>query len=393
MKGTESPRLPRTVLWLGVVSLATDAASEMIYPLMPLFLTTVLGAGASFVGLVEGAAEATASLLKLWSGKLADRAQQRKPLTVLGYGISSALRPLAAFATAPWMILAVRVGDRVGKGIRSSPRDAILADITPIAQRGRAFGFHRAMDNAGAVIGPILATLLLLGHFRLRTIFFMAAIPGALAMLALLAGVREPEREPRVAAVEGDTPPVPIHRGFKPYLVAVGLFAVGNSTDAFLLLRAHTLGVEAQQLPLLWMMHSLVRASLSTLAGSLSDRLGRRKLIIAGWSLYATCYLAFGVADREWHAWALFALYGLYYALVEGSEKALVADLVGAGARGLAFGRYHAVVGLAALPASFGFGLAVERLGSRATFTTAAGLAMAAALVLASAVPEPRRNP
>jgi MFS family permease len=378
-------------LWLGVVSLATDAASEMIYPLLPLFLTTVLGAGAGFVGLIEGAAEATASLLKLYSGRLADRAARKKPLTVLGYSISSTLRPLAAFATAPWMILVVRVGDRIGKGIRSTPRDALLAEVTPIDQRGRAFGFHRAMDNAGAVIGPIAATLLVLGHFSLRAVFFLAAIPGALAMLALVAGVREPERPAPTTPSAAAAPAAPGPPGFAAYLIAVGLFAVGNSTDAFLLLRAQALGVSAKWIPILWMMHNAVRASLSTLGGALSDRLGRRRLIITGWSLYALCYLAFGVADRGWQAWALFAVYGLYYALVEGTEKAFVVDLVGAGARGLAFGRYYAVVGLAALPASFGFGIAIERFGARATFTTAAALAMAAALVLAQWVPEPRR--
>lgn len=389
MKPTEpSPSvLPRAVVWLGVVSLATDAASEMIYPLLPLFLTTVLGAGAGFVGLIEGAAEATASLLKLYSGRLADRVARRKPLTVFGYGISSTLRPLAAFATAPWMILVVRVGDRVGKGLRSSPRDALLADVTPIDQRGRAFGFHRAMDNAGAVIGPIAATLLLLGHFSLRAIFLLAAIPGLLAMVALLAGVREPARRmPATAAA--DAPPA--GPAFSRYLIAVGLFAVGNSTDAFLLLRAQSLGVAARWIPILWMMHNAVRASLSTIGGALSDRLGRRRLIIAGWSLYALCYLAFGLADRAWQAWALFAVYGVYYSLVEGTEKAFVVDLVGAGSRGLAFGRYYAVVGLAALPASFGFGLAIERFGPRATFTTAAALAMAAVLVLSQWVPERR---
>jgi MFS family permease len=388
---TKPDQLPRAVLWLGIVSLATDAASEMIYPLMPLFLTTVLGASGSFIGLIEGSAEATASLLKLWSGKLADRARHRKPLTLLGYGISSTLRPLAGLATAPWMILAVRLGDRVGKGIRSSPRDALLAEVTSPAQRGRAFGFHRAMDNAGAVIGPITATLLLLGHFSLRSVFLLAAIPGALAMVALAAGVREPERE-ITARPPNSAPQTSSTRGFRAYLVAVGLFAIGNSTDAFLLLRAQSLGVDPKLIPLLWMMHSGVKAALSTLGGALSDRLGRRRLIVSGWSLYALCYLGFGLADRPWQIWALFAAYGLYYAMVEGTEKALVVDLVGAGARGWGFGRYYAVVGLAALPASFAFGVAIDRFGARATFTTAAALAMAAALILASWVPEPLRG-
>jgi MFS family permease len=208
-------------------------------------------------------------------------------------------------------------------------------------------------------------------------------------MLALIAGVREPDPAPVERSTVPDAPRP--GRAFTAYLVAVGLFALGNSTDAFLLLRAQSLGVGVRWIPILWMMHSAVRASLSTLGGALSDRLGRRRLIIAGWSLYALCYCAFGFADRAWHMWALFALYGLYYSFVEGTEKALVVDLVGAGARGRAFGRYYAVVGMAALPASFAFGLAIERFGARLTFTTAAGLAMAAALVLAQWVPEPRR--
>jgi MFS family permease len=385
-------RLPRAVFWLGLVSLATDAASEMIYPLMPLFLTTVLGAGAGFVGLIEGAAEATASLLKLYSGRLADRVRRRKPLTVLGYGISSTLRPLAGLATAPWMVLAVRVGDRVGKGLRSSPRDALLADATPASQLGRAFGFHRAMDNAGAVIGPIAAWLLLFEHFSLRAVFLLAAIPGLLAMLALVAGVREPERHvPPATHPSGATAGPTQAPGLRAYLVAVGVFAAGNSTDAFLLLRAQSIGVEVGLIPIVWMMHSAVRAALATFGGALSDRIGRRRVIITGWVVYALCYLAFGLADRAWQVWALFAAYGVYYALVEGSEKALLADLVPAGARGAAFGRYYAVVGVAALPASFCFGLAIDRFGARATFTTAAALAMAAALILAQWVPEARR--
>jgi MFS family permease len=373
------------------VSLATDAASEMIYPLMPLFLTTVLGAGAGFVGVIEGAAEATASLLKLWSGRIADGARRKKPLTLVGYGISSILRPLAGLAVAPWMILAVRVGDRVGKGLRSSPRDALLAEVTAPDQRGRAFGFHRSMDNAGAVIGPALATLLLLGHFSLRAVFLLAVLPGALAMLALAAGVREPNAPAaadRTSPTSSAAAPAP---GFTAYLIAVGLFALGNSTDAFLLLRAGALGIDAHLIPIVWMLHNLVRASLTTVGGALSDRIGRRKLIITGWTLYALCYLGFGLADRAWQGWLLMAAYGLYYSLVEGTEKALVVDLAGAGRRGWAFGRYYAVIGLAALPASFAFGAAVERYGARVPFTAAAALAMVAASVLALWVPEPSR--
>ena len=218
-----TPKLPRPVLWFGVVSFLTDASSELIYPLLPRFLTVVLGAGAGFVGAVEGVAEATASLLKLVSGRLADAAPRKKPLTVIGYGISSLVRPLVALATAPWMVLGVRFLDRVGKGIRSSPRDAILAEVTPKEQRGAAYGYHRAMDNAGAVVGPLLAWILLARlELPLRTIFALAAIPGGLALLALIFGVKEPPRAV-VSTVAGGaggplptSPPAPRCRGHRP---------------------------------------------------------------------------------------------------------------------------------------------------------------------------------
>jgi MFS family permease len=389
-------KLPHTVIWLGIVSLATDASSDMIYPLLPLFLTTVLGAGPQALGAIEGAAEATASLLKYVSGRLADRRRAKKPLTVLGYGISSVVRPLAGLATAPWMILAVRLADRVGKGVRSSPRDAILAEVTPQSERGRAYGFHRAMDNAGAVVGPAVATVLLaVGHLPLRTVFLIAAIPGAIAMLSLVAGVKEPERESVNGNgnananvnvnVKANDPP-----GLERYLFALATFSLGNASDAFLLLRARQLGVAAALIPLLWMLHNAVKALLSTAGGALSDRLGRRRVIVAGWLVYGFSYLGFGLATETWHAWALMALYGVYYALTEGSEKAMVADLAPVGRRGRAFGAYYGVVGVAALPASFGFGLAAERFGAQVPFMAAAGLALAAAGLLAVLVPDPR---
>jgi MFS family permease len=376
--------LPRAVLWLGVVSLATDASSEMIYSLLPMFLTTVLHASAGLLGVIEGLAEATASLLKLVSGRLADRARRRKPLTLLGYGISSLVRPLAGLATAPWMIGVVRVTDRIGKGVRSSPRDALLADATPPEQRGRAFGFHRAMDNTGAVFGPALATALLaLGVRSLRTVFLLAAVPGAVALCALGFGVRE---EPRDAAPRADGKvdgAAATDGALGRYLVALACFSLGNASDAFLLLRAQQLGVRAALIPILWMLHNATKAALSTTGGALADRWGRRAVIFAGWLIYVVSYLGFGFAGAAWQAWPLFVVYGVYYALVEGSERALVAELAGAGARGRAFGRYHAVIGLTALPASLGFGALADRFGPRVPFTAAAALAAVAALLLA----------
>lgn len=385
-------RLPPVVVWLGVVSLLTDVGTEMIYPLLPLFLSDVLHAPRAFIGAVEGAAEATASLLKLVSGRIADRVARRKPLTVLGYGISSLVRPLVGLATHPWHVLATRVADRVGKGLRSSPRDALLADAAAPEVRGRAYGFHQAMDNAGAIVGPAAATALLAIGVGLGNVFVLSAIPGALAMAALIFGVREPG----TAAPKTTGPIAPMDRAAKvslgKYLGAVALFGLGNSSDAFLLLRAEQCGVAVKLIPLLWMAHNGTKAALSTWGGGLSDRFGRPRVIIAGWALYALVYLAFGYAAHAWQIWALFVAYGVYYALVEGTQRALVADLAPAGARGRAFGWYNATVGIVALPASLGFGALADRFGARVPFTASALLAAAASLGLALLVrPAPAR--
>jgi MFS family permease len=384
------PQLPRVVVWLGIVSLLTDVGTELIYPLLPLFLSDVLHARSGFVGAVEGAAETTAALLKLVSGKLADRAARKKPLTVLGYGLSSLVRPLVGLATAPWHVLLTRVADRIGKGVRSSPRDALLADATPPSQRGRAYGFHQALDNAGAIVGPLAATALLAAGLGLRPLFLLAAVPGALAMAALVLGVREPPPPP--PPLPGAAEQVRARAGAASlgrYLTAVALFGLGNSSDAFLLLRAQQLGVAVKWIPMLWMAHNGTKAALSTWGGALSDRVGRRRVIAGGWLLYAGTYLAFGFATRAWHVWALFVVYGLYYALTEGTQRALVADLAPGWARGTAFGWYNAVVGVVALPASLGFGALADRFGARVPFTVSAALAAAASLWLALLVRPP----
>ena len=382
--------LPRVVVWLGVVSLLTDVGTEMIYPLLPMFLSDVLHAPKSFIGAVEGAAEATASLLKLISGRIVDRMQRRKPLTVLGYGLSSLVRPIVGLATHPWHVLATRVADRIGKGLRSSPRDALLADAAPIEMRGRAYGFHQAMDNAGAIVGPVAATLLLYVGVKLRSVLLLSAIPGAMAMCALVFGVRESEpAEPKKARGSGGPIDPAAKSALARYLVAVVLFGLGNSSDAFLLLRAEQCGVAVKLVPLLWMAHNAIKAALSTWAGALSDRVGRRAVIISGWALYGVVYLAFGFASQAWQIWALFVAYGLYYALTEGAGRALVADLAPADARGRAFGWYNAAVGLVALPASLGFGALADRFGARVAFTASASLAAAASLWLALLVRPP----
>ncbi|NUQ21381.1 MAG: MFS transporter [Gemmatimonadaceae bacterium] len=378
-------RLPRTVKALALVSLFTDASSEIIYPLLPLFLTSVLHAGASAIGIIEGAAETTASLLKLASGWWSDRVRRRKPLVVAGYTLASVVRPLVALANGAGQVLAIRLTDRVGKGIRTSPRDALIADAVPLAQRGRAFGLHRAGDHMGAVIGPLIAfSVLRWTTLSLRALFLLAAIPGALAVIALVVGVKE---TPRPARSEASSTAKPTLGGGLPgrfwaYLLVLLVFTLGNSSDAFLLLRASQLGVASSLIPILWAMLHVVKAGTSTPAGTLSDRVGRVPLIVGGWIVYALVYLAFGRAGATWQAWALFAVYGTYFGLTEGVEKALVADLVPAEKRGAGFGWYNLAIGLGALPASVVFGIVWDRYGAARAFELGASLSAMAAVGL-----------
>jgi len=369
------------VLVLGVVSLLTDVSSEMIYPLLPLFLTGVLGAGPAFLGVIEGVAESTSALLKLVSGVAADRLPRRKPLVLAGYGLSALARPLVALAASPAFVLGVRFCDRIGKGVRTSPRDALIADSVEPSLRGRAYGFHRSMDHAGALLGPLLAAVLLgWFSFDLRTVFWCAAVPGLLALLFLACGVRELPRDPSPASPAGKAS---LPRGpLRAYLLILLLFTLGNSADAFLLLRAGDLGVAPARLPLLWAFFHLVKMLSVFPFGALSDRVGRRGVIVAGWGIYAAAYLGFAVATSELHIWLLFAGYGLFYGLTEGAEKALVADLVPATERGAAFGWFNAAIGLGALPASLLFGALWQWFGPLAAFGCGAGLAAMAAFLL-----------
>ena len=376
---------------LGVVSLLTDTSTEMIYPFLPLFLTRSLGAGTAFVGLVEGVAETTASLLKLTSGWLSDRLGRRKALVAWGYTLSTLTRPLMAMALTPGHVLLIRFVDRIGKGVRTSPRDALIADSTPVDVRGAAFGFHRAMDHLGAVVGPVLAFLLLpLVGGSYRAIFWLAGIPAALCVLVLMAAVREvpaqgpPERLPLLTLR-------PYDRRFRGFLCVVTLFTLGNSSDAFLLLRAREAGVTEVALPLLWAALHVVKSTSSLLGGILSDRIGRRGAIVAGWMVYAAVYAGFAVAASAWQAWALFLVYGLYFGLTEGVEKALVADLVPAPTRASAYGVYHTAIGITALPASLLTGWLWQAFGPGVAFGTGAALAATAAALLWAVLPEPGR--
>jgi MFS family permease len=382
------------VVGLGIVSLFTDLSSEAIFPLLPAFLTA-LGASNAFIGLVEGAAELFANVLKYLTGRVADRRARMKPLVLLGYGISTVIRPLVAFALAPWHVLAVRLGDRVGKGIRTSPRDALIAGVTPPSMRARAYGFHRAMDHAGAALGTLLGAGLLwlrgagqgpAGADAMRTVFLWAAVPGLLAMVALAL-----TREPTSAAPSPDTAgrprtlPVALRRALLPIV----LFAFANATDAFILVKAARLGAAAILAPLIWLGLHVIKASTATAGGRLADRYGRRNALALGWTVYAVTWSAVGFADTIPLLVVLACLYGTSHGLVEGAERALVAELAAGHAKGTAFGAYNMLIGLAALAASTTFGWVWDRLGDGAAFGGSGAVALIAALTLLARVPAP----
>ena len=411
MDAAARPKLGRNVLGLAAVSFFTDASTEMIYPLLPLFLAGALGANASFIGAIEGVAESTASLLKVITGIWSDKIGRRKPLVVAGYAIASIVRPFTALAQTATQVFAIRVTDRIGKGIRTAPRDALLADSAPAEVRGRAFGLHAAADNAGAVLGPLLAFLFLqlqgVGSLEatrlnsadeasIRSVFWLASIPAAIAVAVLIFVVREVPHGPAgEAAAQGsgsDVSTAPLSRRFWSYLVVILLFTLGNSTDAFLLLRAHQLGVPIVLAPILWALLNFVKAATGTYGGQLSDRFGRKPLIVGGWVLYAAVYFAFGWATAAWHAWVLFATYGIFHGMTEGTEKALVADLVPRTRRGAAFGWYNLAIGLGALPASLIFGAIWDRSGAPSAFAFGATLALAAAVLMMIVAPGARRR-
>lgn len=391
-------KLAGTVIALGLVSFFTDMSSEMIYPLLPVFLATVLGAGALSLGVIEGVAESTAALLKVFSGIVADRVRRRKPLILMGYGLAGVVRPLIGLAAAWPFVLAMRFMDRIGKGLRTSPRDALIADVTAPEMRGRAFGFHRSMDHAGAVAGPLLAVgLLALPGVGLRQVFLLAAIPAAVVMAVLVFGVREPA--PAVPAAPGKEPFgwhwAELGSEFKMVLGALLVFTLGNSTDAFLLLRMRdaftALRLDEKEAAAavagLWALHHVVKMVCTYAGGILSDRFGRRRLVLAGWVVYAAVYAGFALARSPYLMIGIFLAYGLYFGLTEPVEKAWVADMAPVRLRGAAFGYYHGVIGVGALPASLLFGLLWQAWGVAAAFLTGAGLALAAAGILWRWVP------
>jgi MFS family permease len=388
-------RFPRQVWLLGWASLLTDAGTEMIYPLLPAFLAGVLGAGAVSLGVIEGVAEGVNSALKIVSGWFADRPDRRRALVIGGYSLSSAVRPLVALATSWPHVLAIRAIDRTGKGIRGAPRDAMLARLADEQSRGRVFGFHRAMDHAGAIVGPVVATLFLLAWpGQMRTLFALTIVPGALAVAVLLLVRDGTTRNDAPATADADAATRPsgtLPRPLWALLAVILVFSLGSSADAFLLLRLTDALGSATYVPLLWSAHHVVKASLSTWGGALSDRFGRRPVIVAGWAVYAAVYLGFATATSAVTLILWFLVYGSYFALAEGAEKALVADLTPPGRHGTAFGLYNAALGLGALLASVGFGLVYEWFGAPPAFLMGAGFAGAASLLLLVVAPRQPR--
>jgi MFS family permease len=385
--------LPKGVWILGGVSLLNDTATESVYPLLPFFLTSVLGATAVSLGLVEGAAEAVASILKIVSGRLSDRWNRRKPIVVAGYGLSAVARPFIAAARGWITVFALRLIDRVGKGIRGAPRDAMLAELADETNRGRVYGFHQAMDHVGAVLGPLLATAFLVAYpGRYRTLFALTAIPGALTVL-LLRWAKEPEkhvaiRTPGFGVVAAATLPSALVR----YLVVLSIFTLGNSSDAFLLLRLTDAAGGPKFIPLLWALLHVVKTVSSVIGGSASDRVGRRRLIAGGWLVYALVYAGFAVSASLAALVAWFMIYGIYYGCVEGTERALIADFAPPSQKGTAFGVYNGVAGIGALLSSVVFGVVWKIFGAPVAFASGAALAIVAAILLFVLVPAPNRT-
>lgn len=398
------------VFAVGVVSLLTDLSAEMIHPLLPVFIAGLVPVGSAplVLGAMEGLAEAAASLLKIASGSLSDRLGKRKALVLAGYTLSTLARPAMSLAGAGWHAVGLKFVDRVGKGIRTSPRDALIGDTVAPQHRGLAFSFHRAMDHSGAVLGPLAALgvlQLILGYAfwrnhaipseeemaALRITFAAALVPGLVALAVIVFAVREVAPRPRPPAPDG-APAQTLPRKFFMFVAASALFALGNSSDLFLLLYAHErFGYGLFGLILLWVALHVIKVASSVPGGMLSDRVGRRPAILTGWTLYALVYLGLAFAGEAWQLWALLGLYGIYIGLTEGAAKAMVADYTPSHQRGRAFGIFHASVGMAALPASLLFGVFWTALGATVAFSIGAGLAVAAAIVLLASGPPPAR--
>lgn len=380
--------LPRNVLALSAVSLLNDTSSEIIYPLLPAFLALTLGASPFAIGLIEGFAESVASLLKLVSGYLSDKFGARKLPVFMGYSLAAITRPFLAFVTSWPQVLVVRLTDRVGKGIRGAPRDALIAAGVPKERRGFAFGFNRAADHLGAVLGPVAAFFLLSWIAadsadptarEYQQVFLFASVPVVFGIFVIVAFVREDKKPVNGVHNRIKFSIREFDGNFKRFLAVIALFTLSNSTDAFLLLRAKESGISAAILPLLWMTLHFSKVVCSLIGGELSDRIGRKKLIFAGWIVYAFVYAGFAFASTAWHAWALFVIYGAYFGMTEGTEKAMVADMVEEEKRGTAYGFYNLAFGITVFPASLLFGLIWSEWGVAPAFLISAAISLIAA--------------
>ncbi len=399
-------QLPRNVWAVSLTSFFMDVSSEMVLNILPLFLANVLGVQTSIIGVIEGIAEATASVLKLFSGWFSDKIGGRKWLAVAGYGISAVSKPFFYIASSWELIAGVRWADRVGKGIRTAPRDALVADSVTKETRGLAFGFHRAMDTAGAMVGILIAVLVVwlaqknaldITKSTFQTVVLVSLLPALLAVLSLAIGAKDVPVKGQRAAPKFSLRSM--GRPFITFLVIVSIFTLGNSSDAFLVLRAQNLGISVTGILIMLVMFNLIYSLISTPAGSLSDRVGRRRLIIGGWLVYAAIYLGFALAQSAWQVWALYVAYGLYYGMAYGTANALVADLVPENLRGTAYGTYNAIIGILAFPASVIAGLlwqgagAWQGFGPSAPFLFGGTLALIAALLMAFWMPKVKAVP
>lgn len=378
-------RLPRTVIVLGLVSLFNDLASEMIVPLIPILLAGVLGAGPIALGLIEGVADAVASFLKLWSGRYSDRlGGRRKALTLAGYSLSNIARPLLAFAGSWASVLLLRSVDRVGKGLRSAPRDALVADATPVHMKGYAYGFHRALDNSGAVGGSLVAAAMLAwSGLPLAQVILLSAVPGVLAVALIVFGIREPPAAP--AAVPRSMAPLrwaTLSPGMRRYLLVLALFTFARASETFIVLLGYQMGIGTVELLLLWAALNLAKALTSTAGGRLADSMGSGPLMLFSWTAFAACFLLFGKVNSGMGLWTVTIAYGLFFGLGEGAEKALISDFAAPAEQGTAFGWYYLMLGLAAFPAGLLFGAVWQFQSAAMAFFLAAAVAAVAVLLL-----------
>jgi len=391
-KPTGVRSLPRNLWAVSLTSFFMDVSSEMVLNVLPLFLSNVLGVKTNVIGLIEGIAEATASILRLFSGWLSDRLGSRKWLAVAGYGISALSKPFFYVANSWGVVAGVRWADRVGKGVRTAPRDALVADSVSESQRGLAFGLHRAADTGGAALGLLIALIVVwffgsrvtLQESTFRTLVLISLLPAALAVLSLALGAQE-----TAAKGKAEAPKIGFRglgKQFAIFMVIVGLFDLGNSSDAFIILRANAAGLSTPGVLAMLLTFNLVYAVISTPAGSLSDRIGRDRLLIGGWLLYAAIYLGFALAGAGWQIWALYLVYGLYYGMAYGTAKAMVADVAPAHLRGIAFGTYAAVLGVLDFPASVIAGVLWDGVGGWSGFGAGAPFLFGSAMALIAAV-------